>query len=116
MTDAILEAARDFVFPPGEVESLWGGAWRDVAYGDFDEDVFEFTADERDPDTGRWTQHCYAVFQHKESGRYFGFDWQSGLTESQEDEGPHSRDEVKECFRHETTQVVVEWKDTPSDS
>lgn len=115
MTDAILEAARDLVFTKVD-DSNWRGPWADVAYDDIDSEDFEYVDTDRDPDTGRWTQYCYTVFQHKESGRYFGFNWQAGLTEGQDDEGPYGRDEVGECFRHETTQVVVEWKATPSDA
>lgn len=104
MTDKVLEEVQDLIL---EDYSVWTSDW------DVDEsDPIEHVTTEAG-DHGRWVQYQYTVVKHKESGRYFAFNWQSGLTENQDDEGPDSRYDIHEAYRKERTVVQVTYESKP---
>lgn len=68
--------------------------------------VYNYSISEEDIEQGRWTMSTYTVC--KLADRYFGIDWQRGLTEYQDDSFPYPPKEVKK-HTYEKTVTVTEW-------
>lgn len=68
--------------------------------------VYNYSISEEDIEQGRWTMSTYTVC--KLADRYFGIDWQRGLTEYQDDSFPYPPKEVRK-HTYEKTVTVTEW-------
>lgn len=68
--------------------------------------VYNYSISDEDIEQGRWAMSTYTVC--KLSDRYFGIDWQRGLTEYQDDSFPYPPEEVKK-HTYEKTVTVTEW-------
>lgn len=82
--------------PKGE-----GSSW---AFGDCE--GFEFVT-EIAGRPRRWTTTITAVLKHVETGKHYGYDWEQGNTESQENEFPDGSVELPEMVEKEVT--TKEW-------
>lgn len=70
--------------------------------------VYNYSISEEDIEQGRWTMSTYTVC--KLADRYFGIDWQRGLTEYQDDSFPYPPKEVKKhTYEKTVTVTVTEW-------
>lgn len=80
-----------YVFEERELEELvYSGKVVDNQYGD----------------KGRWTRSVYTIIQLED--RFFGIDWEEGLTESQED--LFYETSLKEVEKFEEVKVIKGWR------
>lgn len=72
--------------------------------------------EEIEGDTGRWTRMMTSIVEHE--GRFFAVEWQSGLTEMQEDEFPSDEDVLVEVFPKTVLSVRKEivWKESQEET
>lgn len=72
--------------------------------------------EETEGNTGRWTRMMTSVVEHE--GRFFAVEWQSGLTEMQEDEFPSDEDVLVEVFPKTVLSVRKEivWKESQEET
>lgn len=72
--------------------------------------------EEIEGDTGRWMRMMTSIVEHE--GRFFAVEWQSGLTEMQEDEFPSDEDVLVEVFPKTVLSVRKEivWKESQEET
>lgn len=57
-------------------------------------------------DSRRWVTGITSVLKHEESGKFYGYDWDRGNTESQENEYPEGEIDLPEMVKKTVTKEV----------